>query len=135
MITCIIFNLKDVLETYFLHVKNLSTRQENAEQGIDFPALTLCLQPSLQKSALDNLNIQPITFAHGNFSKNLNFTPSQLYENVSYILNRNFKILMNMTLNPHLRKLQEGQNVILDDSKTPSSGKITQLKLNFSKRS
>ena len=81
LITYIIFNLKDVLETYFLHVKNLSTRQENAEQGIDFPALTLCLQPSLQKSALDNLDIQPITFAHGNFSKNLNFTPSQLYEN------------------------------------------------------
>ena len=108
LIKCIIFNLKDVFQTYFLHVKNLSTRQENAEQGIDFPALTLCLHPSLQKSALDNLDIQPITFAHGNFSKNLNFTSSQLYENVSYILNRDFKILMSMTLNPHLQKLQEG---------------------------
>ena len=57
LITCIIFKLKDVFQTYFLYVKNLSTRQENAEQGIDFPALTLCLQPSLQKSALDNLDI------------------------------------------------------------------------------
>ena len=49
------------LQTYYLHVKNLSTRQENAEQGIDFPALTLGLLPSRQQSALDNLDIQPIT--------------------------------------------------------------------------
>ena len=68
------------LQTYYLHVKNLSTRQENAEQGIDFPALTLCLQPS--QSALDNLDIQPITFAHGNFNTDLDFTPAQLYTNL-----------------------------------------------------
>lgn len=65
------------LQTYYLHVKNLSTRQENAEQGIDFPALTLGLQP-----ALDNLDIQPITFAHGNFNTDLDFTPAQLYTNL-----------------------------------------------------
>ena len=70
------------LQTYYLHVKNLSTRQENAEQGIDFPALTLGLQPSRQQSALDNLDIQPITFAHGNFNPDLDFTPAQLYTNL-----------------------------------------------------
>ena len=109
-----LFYLKDALSKYLSDAKNVSTRQENAADGIDFPALTLCLNPSLQQAALDNLGIHSITFAHGHFSEDLDMSPLELYENVSYILNRDFKIFIRITLSPntHMHVLKEGNNAI-----------------------